>query len=62
MMKIIDQKELDRIYQESVITHSDQGSCVLGYSLKLYGKKIVPNHFKEDLVVIMFIKMSPNIY
>ena len=38
--------ELEKVYRESVKRHSDTGSCVMGYNLKVNGKKVVPQPYQ----------------
>ena len=38
--------EIERVYRESVSRNSDEGSCVLGYKLKMNGQQVVPQPFQ----------------
>lgn len=43
---MINQFELNKVYNESVKRNSDLGSCVLGYKLMVYDKQIVPQPYQ----------------
>jgi hypothetical protein len=39
-------EDIEKVYRESVSRNSDQGTCVMGYTLRMNGIQVVPQPFQ----------------
>ena len=48
-MKTIYQWEVNKVFNESIKRNKDEGTCVMGYNLKVYGRQIVPQPYQGNI-------------